>query len=95
MSFYYNWQASLAVLVIVVATVAIGRFLLFKIPAFRETLAANKEENKTKYRNKKKYPHRIKSSQQVSLITNLVFFVAILPFISTFEAQPIWEMLLV
>ena len=94
MIFHYNWQASLAILVIVVATVAIGRFLLFKIPAFKQTLAFNKEENKTKYRNKKKYPHRIKSTQQVSLITNLVFFVAILPFIATFEAQPVWTILL-
>ena len=94
MIFPYDWQASLATLVIVVATVAIGRFILFKVPAFRETLLQNKAENKTKYRNKKKYPHRIKSSQQVSLVTNLVFFVAVLPFFATFKAQPIWEILL-
>ena len=94
MILHYNWQASLAILVIVVATVAIGRLLLLRLPAFKQTLAFNKEENKTKYRNKKKYPHRIKSTQQVSLITNLVFFVAILPFIATFEAQPVWTILL-
>ena len=94
MIFPYDWQASLATLAIVVATVVIGHFLIFKIPAFKETLAKNKEVNKTKYRNKKKYPHRVKSTQQVSLITNLVFFIAVLPFFATFKAQPLWEILL-
>ncbi len=94
MIFHYDWQASLAVLVIVVASVTVGHFLLFKIPAFKETLLKNKEVNKTKYRNKKKYPHRIKSSQQVSLVTNFVFFIAVLPFFATFDPQPIWKILL-
>lgn len=94
MIFEYNWQASLATLAIVLATVTIGRFILFKVPAFRETLLKNKAENKVKYRNKKKYPHRIKSSQQVALATNFVFFVAVLPFFATFKTQSIWEILL-
>lgn len=94
MIFHYDWQASLATLVIVLVTVTIGRFLVLKIPAFKETYARNKEENKTKYRDKKKYPHRVKTSQQASLATNLVFFIAVLPFFATFEKQPLWEILL-
>ncbi|HEY9035486.1 MAG TPA: sterol desaturase family protein [Pseudomonadales bacterium] len=94
MNWIYDWQASLFVLAVVFATVAAARFVLFRIPAFARTKASNAEANRDKFRNKKGYAGRIKSSQMVSLITNLVFFIAVVPFITTFEAQSVGKVLL-
>lgn len=94
MDLTYNWQASLAILASAVFIVAISRFLLFKIPAFSKSLDYNKEQNRQKYKTKRLYPERIKSSQKVALVTNLVFFIGIMPFIATFEIQPVWKIAL-
>ncbi len=91
---HYNWLASLVTLAAVFAIVAAGRFVLFRVPALAEVKQSNHEENRDKFRNKRGYSGRIKSSQTVSLITNLVFFIAVLPFIATFEMQPVWRILL-
>lgn len=94
MDLTYNWQASLAILVASIGIVAIARFVLFKIPAFSKSYDYNKEQNRQKYKTKRMYPERIKSSQMVALATNLVFFIGIMPFIATFELQPVWKILL-
>lgn len=90
----YNWQASLTVLFGSIALVALARFVLLKIPALARTKAHNHEQNKIKYKTKRNYPERIKSSQKVALITNIVYFAAVAPFIATFDAQPVWKILL-
>jgi len=91
---HYKWMESLTVLVSVFAIVAAGRFLLFRVPALAEVKNFNHEENRDKFRNKRGYAGRIKSSQMVSLATNVVFFLCAVPFITTFEMQPVWKILL-
>jgi sterol desaturase/sphingolipid hydroxylase (fatty acid hydroxylase superfamily) len=90
----YNWKASLLVITVTVATVALARLVLFRIPAFAQTYAFNKSENRKKYKSKRMYPERISSSHKVAGATNAVFFLLVMPFITTFEAQPWWEILL-
>jgi len=94
MNFEYDLWASMATLVLSVAIVALGRFLVFKVPAFARTFEVNKEENKSKWKEKKGYSGRVKSSQKVALATNLVFFFGLLPFFVTFEIQPVTKILL-
>jgi sterol desaturase/sphingolipid hydroxylase (fatty acid hydroxylase superfamily) len=86
MAFSYNWQASLSALVLTIAVVAIGRWLVFKIPAFKLTLEQNREINRTKFR-KPRYQPRIKSSQKIGLASNLFFFIVLMPFCTTFEPR--------
>lgn len=90
----YNLPASLLVLVASIATVVLGKKLLLMIPALAKTKEFNHGENRTKYKTKKGYMEKIKSSQKVALLTNLAFFLLILPFIATFEMQPVWKILL-
>lgn len=92
MAFSYHWQASLSALLLSIAVVAIGRWLVFKIPAFKLTLEQNREVNKTKFR-KQRYQPRILSSQRIGLVSNLVFFIVLMPFCTTFEPQPITSVL--
>ena len=95
MEFYYNWLAGLVTVVSVVAIVAAGRFALFRIPAFARAVEVNASERKRKWRDLgHKYQHRLKSSQKIGLITNLVFFLLIMPFIVTLEPRSIGRIVL-
>lgn len=90
--FEYNWLASLASIALSIGLVALGRFLVFKVPAFARTYDFNRGENRKKIKTEK-YQGRLKTSNQVALATNLVFFILVAPFITTFAAQPWWRLL--
>jgi sterol desaturase/sphingolipid hydroxylase (fatty acid hydroxylase superfamily) len=94
MEFSYQIIPSLIVLAGVVGSMVLIRFTVFKIPPIAETHAYNKEENKKKWRTKEIYSLRVKSSEKVSLITNLVFFIFILPFFVSYESQTVSKILL-
>ncbi len=71
------------------------QFLLFRVPAFHRAVEYNTAERKRKWRDLgHKYQHRLKSSQKIGLITNLVFFLLILPFIVTLEPRSVGSILL-
>lgn len=90
MDFEYNWLASLVTLVASLAIAALARVVLFRIPALKQARAHDHAENRRKIRGKPdRYKGRMKSSQLISLITNVVFFVGILPFFVTFEGQSV------
>lgn len=90
----YNLPASLTVLFGSIAVVVLGKKLLLMIPAFAQTKGYNHGENRVKYKTKKGYVEKIKSSQKVALLTNVFLFLAVLPFITTFTMQPIWKIAL-
>jgi len=94
MEISYQILPSLLVLAGVVSIMVGIRYTIRKIPAIAKTHAYNKEDKKKKWRPKEIYAQRVKSSEKVSLITNLVFFVAILPFFTTWESQTATKMLL-
>jgi len=95
MAFSYDWLAALITVGSIVGIVVAGRFLLFRIPAFHRAVEFNTVERKRKWRDLgHKYQHRIKSTQKVGLITNLVFFLLILPFIVTLEHRSLGRILI-
>lgn len=95
MEYNYDWLASIVSFAGLAITSMVGRAIAFRIPAFKKTLDVNVAENKRKWDQQgQKYHHRIKSSKQIGLTINLVFYVAILPFIATMAPQPIWKILL-
>ena len=95
MEFTYNWMGSLTTLVVSVLIITIASKLIFMLPSIKQTKAHNAAENRRKLKSKgDKYFGRLKSSRIVALVTNVVFFVAILPFFVTLESQPISKVLL-
>lgn len=94
MEFSYNWQEALLSIVLVLALTEAGKFLIFKIPALGRTRDTDSEQNQNKMKNKKKYKERISLNQKVGLSISLVFYIAVLPWIVTLEAQPWNKMLL-
>ncbi|MCB1615920.1 MAG: sterol desaturase family protein [Pseudomonadales bacterium] len=93
MSFEYNWIGSLSTIVLSIIIVAIGRFVLFRIPSIKAVKDFNRAQNRYKLKTRpERYAGRLRSSNRISLATNIVFFVGILPFFVTFESQSIGKM---
>jgi sterol desaturase/sphingolipid hydroxylase (fatty acid hydroxylase superfamily) len=88
----YNWLGSLTALVGSVVLIKASKFFLFKIAALDKMRGINREKDRVKWK-KPKYPPIVKATQKVGLASNVVFFVLILPFCVTLEAQPVWKIL--
>ena len=95
MELIYNWQAALATVFLIISIVVVGQFIVFRIPAIAKAQQADKEKNKQKWKQKSdKYRLRVPVSQKIGLSLNLVFYVAILPFLATLDPQPLTKIVL-
>lgn len=90
---HYNIVTALIALAAIIVLTVVGKRLVFSIPALGEMRALNKEKDKPKW-NQEKYPPVVRATQRVGLYCNLTFFLVLLPFCITMEAQPIWKILL-
>lgn len=88
----YDWQASLATLVFIIAVTVIGKFLVFQVPALKKAREHNLAEDKRKM-GIPKYPPNVKRSQRIGLAINIIFFAGILPWFVTMDSQPWWRIL--
>ena len=88
----YNWLATVAfVITLVVVSKAVG-FLIFKIPALQNTRQMNRDVDRGKL-SRKRFREAVKKNNKVGLITNVIFYVTILPFCLSFETAPFWRYL--
>ena len=95
MELQYNWFPALVTVGSIIALTVVLRLILFSIPALAKTRAEDKAKNKEKFKkHEDRYRRRVPLSQKIGLSFNLFFFLAILPFIVTFDAQPVWKILL-
>tara|TARA_B110000503_G_scaffold139089_1_gene226655 strand:+ start:9607 stop:10335 length:729 start_codon:yes stop_codon:yes gene_type:complete len=90
---HYNIVGSLLALAAIVAITMVGKRLLFKVPALSKMRALNKEQDKPKW-GQKKYPPMVRATQKTGLYLNIAFFLLMLPFCITLDAQPVWKVLL-
>lgn len=88
----YNWQAGLVLLASVVVVSVVGTFLALRIPAMQGMRRFNHDEDQKKLA-REKYPPVVRASERVGLATNIAFYLAVAPFITTLEMQPWWKML--
>jgi sterol desaturase/sphingolipid hydroxylase (fatty acid hydroxylase superfamily) len=86
----YDWLAALALLGSVYLITKLGYFLAFKVPAFQRMRAINREQDAVKRKNKR-YQPVIKASIRVGLITNIIFFLILAPFVINLESKPVWR----
>lgn len=87
---HYHWQAALLTLAGIVLLTKTLKFLAFRVP----TLAAERQTNIEVDREKMalpKYPPMVRASQRVGLAVNLVFFALIVPWLVTWQSQPLWK----
>jgi sterol desaturase/sphingolipid hydroxylase (fatty acid hydroxylase superfamily) len=86
-------MAALAFVGTLIALTVGGKFLVFQIRPFREMRELNHEADREKL-SRKRFRAAVASSNRAGLITNLVFFFAVLPFCVNLDSRPIWRHLL-
>lgn len=89
----YNWTATLALLGALIPITIVGRYLVFKIPALQTMRELNHETDREKLANDR-YRAAVKTSNNMGLRTNLVLFIALVPFCVSLEARPLWRCVL-
>ena len=86
----YDWLAALVFLAALIALTTVGRFLAFKVPALQRMRELNHEADRAKL-SRKRFKEAVKVSNRSGLITNVVFYLAILPFCVSLEPRPLWR----
>ncbi len=86
----YDWMAALAFIGALALLSWLGRFLAFKVPALQRMRELNQQADRKKL-SRERFREAIKVNNKAALITNLLFFVAILPFCVNLEARPLWR----
>ena len=86
----YDWIALLTFFITLVVMTKVGRWIAFKIPSLQVMRERNREADKKKFR-RKRFGKVVKINNQMGLLTNLVFYLTVLPFCLTLEARPLWR----
>jgi sterol desaturase/sphingolipid hydroxylase (fatty acid hydroxylase superfamily) len=86
----YDWLAAIVFVATLSGLTVLGKFLAFKVPALAEMRELNLEADKPKLA-RKPFRDWVKVNTRAGLWTNVVFYVAILPFCVNLEALPSWR----
>ena len=89
----YDWLAALVTVGTVIAVTMIGNFFVFKIPALERMRQLNRESDRLKMA-RKSFREAVKVNGRTGMVTNLVFYFAILPFCVSLAPRPLWRHLL-
>jgi sterol desaturase/sphingolipid hydroxylase (fatty acid hydroxylase superfamily) len=90
---HYNWQAALVAVLLGAVIMAIGRYLIFKVPAFQHMREINDVEDQKRLA-QDKYPALIKQGRIAGFASLAIFFLLILPFATTLESRSVGKILL-
>ncbi len=82
----YDWLAGVVLLATVVLVTRLGYFLVFKVPAFQRMREINREQDALKMA-EDHYRPVVKSSIRVGLVTNVIFFFILAPFVISLEGD--------
>jgi len=88
----YDWLAALVYVATLTALTIVGKKIAFSIPVLAQMRELNHEADKPKLA-RDSFRAAVKINNKSGLYTNLVFYVAILPFSVNFAARPWWQFL--
>lgn len=86
----WDWKALLVFVAVLVTLSVVGRFLVFRVPAFAEMRAMNDEVDRQKLA-RKPYRAAVKVNNDTGLVISVGFYVLVLPFFIGLEARPLWR----
>jgi len=86
----YDWLAALVFLAALVAMSVGLRRLVFQIPAFQHMRELNAEADEKKLA-RKRFREAVRESDRAGLATNVVFYLAVLPWCIDLEPRPLWR----
>jgi sterol desaturase/sphingolipid hydroxylase (fatty acid hydroxylase superfamily) len=86
----YDWRAALVFVGTLVASTALLRFLVFRVPAFRRMRELNEAADRAKLA-RPAFAEAVRVNNRAGFATNLVFYAAVLPFCVSLAARPLWR----
>ncbi|MDJ0852471.1 MAG: sterol desaturase family protein [Myxococcota bacterium] len=86
----YDWLAALVFLASLVALTWAGRNLAFRVPALQRMRELNAEADAQKM-SRKRFREWVKVNNRWGLVTNVVFYLAVLPWCLSLEPRPLWR----
>lgn len=86
----YDWQAALVFLATLIALTVAGRFVAFRVPALQRMRELNRAADEKKMA-RKPFREAVRRNNRAGLLTNLFFYLAILPWCLTLEPRPLWR----
>lgn len=86
----YDWLAALAFIATLVLLTTVGQALVFRVPALARMRELNREADRVKL-SRPRFREAVKRNNRSGLLTNLAFYVAILPFCVNLEPRPLWR----
>ena len=86
----YDWQAALAFFVTLTGLTLLGRYVVFRIPAFERMRLENRKADRPKLA-RKRFKEAVKVNSRTGLLVNLAFYAAVLPLCVNLVARPFWE----
>jgi sterol desaturase/sphingolipid hydroxylase (fatty acid hydroxylase superfamily) len=86
----YDWMAALAFLGLLILLTLVGRFLAFRVTPLQRMRELNHEADRIKL-SKKRFRAAVKVNNKAGLITNVVFYFAILPWCVDLAPRPLWR----
>ena len=86
----YDWLAALVFVATLIASTLALKFLLFRVPEIDRMRELNREADQPKL-SRARYREAVERNNRCGLLTNLVFYVAVLPFCVDLEPRPLWR----
>ncbi len=86
----YDWLAALAFIATLVLLTTVGQWVVFRIPALARMRELNREADRVKL-SRPRFREAVKRNNRSGLLTNLVFYVVVLPFCVSLEPRPLWR----
>lgn len=86
----YDWLAAITYIAFTIGVMALGPWLVFKIPALAQMRQLNREADEVKM-SRESFREAVKVNMKSAMWTNYVFFAAILPFCVSFDSRPLWR----
>ena len=86
----YDWMATIGLVATLMVVTSVGRYLVFQIPAFAKMREMNREADRVKLK-RDGFKDAVKVNNKWATVVNAIFFVAVMPFLVTLEARPVWR----
>ncbi|MEZ4331524.1 MAG: sterol desaturase family protein [Myxococcota bacterium] len=86
----YDWKAALTFIGLLIALTIAGNALIFRVPMFVAMRDENRAADKSKM-DRTSFREAVRVNNRAAMWTNIVFYVAVLPFCIGFDARPLWR----
>lgn len=86
----YDWKATLTFVGLLIVLTIVGNFVIFRIPIFVAMREENRVADKTKME-RASFREAVRVNNRAAMWTNVLFYVAVLPFCIGFDSRPLWR----